>query len=555
MSLSSLPTPVELGFPSKFAQWYDDQIVAIDRTVFNSRRFTALNNPTGGGKSAIGMAIALLHPKVTRALYLTSTKGLQDQLITDFHGLGLIDVRGARNYPCEAVLPGAILDRYRGGRFTSNCDEGPCHSGVRCRYAPQRDLPGIRPDCTYYGAVYDARNANLVSSNYAMYFAQSEFAEGLGKFDLLILDEAHNAVNELETFLTLDITKDDVKARWIGGDSLSVWKEWATWYCQQLGSRIEELDHCPPANADEAQERRRMKISHRKIQRLSEIVPLDWVMETVSEYHVRFAPLRIGRYAEDVLFRGIPHVLLMSATLTRKTTQLLGIPAKDLELWESPNRFPVKQRPIICINTSPGVKVDARMSDNTKYMWMRRIDRLVDPRRALSWKGIAHTVSYVRMRELYLASDHRDIMIVHDPQHLLPSGPYVFTALADAVQCYKSLPGPLVLVSPSLIAGYNFPYDECRYQIIGKVPIPDTRGAIMQARVGVDEELSGYIAMEKLVQTSGRGVRILPDDWCETFIVDDHFATWFLKKYCKHAPKWFLDAIEHVDHFPPPLFT
>src|SRR5712671_925206 len=74
-----LPSPTELGFPAKFKSWYGEQVEAIDRCVFNDRRFTALAMPTGAGKSPVGVATALLHPEVKRAIYLTSTKGLQDQ--------------------------------------------------------------------------------------------------------------------------------------------------------------------------------------------------------------------------------------------------------------------------------------------------------------------------------------------------------------------------------------------------------------------------------------------------------------------------------------------
>lgn len=542
--ISTLPAPSDLGFPPKFKAWYPDQIRAIDMTISNPKRFTALAMPTGSGKSVTGIAAALLHQGVKRALYLTSTKGLQDQLASDFQPLGLTDLRGARNYPCDAIQPGGHLDRYRRSRFTSGCDEGPCHSGVRCRFAPQRDTPFIRPDCQYYGAVWDARRATLVSSNYAMYFAAEEYSEGLGQFDCLILDEAHDADKELETFLAIELTIEDarlVNSKWLKGDSLKDWKDWASHHRGPLADRLEVLEAQPPADHEGAIERRKLKTLLGKLERLAEIAPLDWVMDAEHESQAKFAPIKVSKYAESTLFRKIPHVLLMSATMTRKTLQLLGIAQDDVEFWECPSRFPIERRPVINVNTTPAVRVNIHMTNDDKYMWLRRIDRIIDVRRELGWKGIIHTVSYQRMRELVGKSDHRDIMIVHDS-----------AGTREAIRQFKANPGPALLVSPSIVTGYDFPHDECRYQIIGKVPIPDMRGPIMKIRGELDREYAGYLAMQKLVQASGRGMRG-PDDWCETFIVDDVFADYFWKYNRKHAPKWFGDAIEYVDTFPAPL--
>lgn len=545
LTAPALPNPVDLGFPAKFASWYNDQLVAIDKAVLTKKRFTALAMPTGSGKSVVGVAVALLHPKVTRAIYLTSTKGLQDQLSTDFQELGLTDVRGQRNYPCRALEPGGELSRYRrgSGKWVPGCDEGPCHAAVRCSLAPQRDHPSIRPGCGYYGALFDARKAGLVSTNYAMYLTGEEYAEGLGDVDLLILDEAHDADKELEAFLTLEITDDDAKAigsKLLKTDELKTWREWAQHHHGPLAAQVEYREQTPPRDPEGAHDLKVLKRVLGKITRLTEIEPVDWVLDN-DGLRARIAPLRVSRYAEQYLFRHVPHILLLSATMTRKTTQLLGIQPEDLQFWECPSRFDVARRPVISINTTPAVRVDFRMHDTTKHMWMRRIDRLIEPRRALGRKGIIHTVSYQRMKELLASSDHRDMMIVHDTGNT-----------REMVKLFKSIRGPKILVSPSIVTGYDFPDAECRYQILGKVPQIHVDDPIMKARKDIDPEYAGYLTMQKIVQACGRGMRG-PRDWCETFICDDHFADWFWNKYRKHAPKWFAEAIEYWESFPEPM--
>jgi Rad3-related DNA helicase len=284
---------------------------------------------------------------------------------------------------------------------------------------------------------------------------------------MLILDEAHDADKELEGFLTLEVTLEDcqyVQSKFLKSANLQTWKDWAFHHHRSLNSQLERLEQIPPQDAEGAAERRRIKNVLTKLKRLSMIEPLDWILDDDGKHVAKFAPMKVSRYAEAHLFRSIPHVLLMSATMTRKTTQLLGIDPDALSFWECPSRFDVARRPIISVNTAPAIRVSHRMSEDDKYMWMRRIDRLIDTRIPLGWKGIIHTVSYLRMKELLASSTHRDIMIVHDKG-----------GTREAIRIFKEAQDCRILVSPSVITGYDFPHDECRWQIVGKVPLPDMR--------------------------------------------------------------------------------
>lgn len=549
-----LPTPVEMGFPEKFAAYYPDQLEAIDRIVGNARRFTALAMPTGSGKSLTGVTAAMLHPDVTRAVYLTSTKGLQDQGARDFASIGLIDLRGARNYPCIAVNPGARLSRFRRhGQSYVGCDEGPCHSGVWCPKAPDPKQPHIRPDCTYYGLVHDARRASLVMTNYAMYLASEEYAQGLGTIDLLVLDEAHDSVSELETFLTIELSSDDAKyvgSKFPKGATLQNWKDWANHFRGPLAAKLEALDMMPPHDIEGMRDRRKLKAVYHKLERLGEIEPMKWAVEE-DGLSATFCPIRVAAYAEPYLFRGVKHVVFMSATLTHKTLGDLGLSRDQYAFWEAPSRFPIEHRPVISVETTPPVRVNHRMDEDQKFFWMRRIDRIIEPRQRLGWKGILHTVSYERMRDLHRRSEFKHLMVIHDPKGHV-HGETVFHSLSQAIAFFKDASQPYILVSPSIVTGYDFPDDDCRYQIIAKVPIPDMRGPIMKARGEIDKEYAGYLAMQKLVQACGRPVRG-PLDWAETFIVDDTFGDYFYRFNRKHAPRWFQDAVERVDYLPDPL--
>lgn len=538
-----LPPPTDLGFPPKFHDWREEQLMGIEKILDNPKRFTGPVMPTGSGKGLTYVAAALLHSAVKRVLFLTSTKGLQDQNQKDFSSMGLIDIRGQRNYPCHAVEPEGELEHLsRGSHLTwHGCDEGPCHAGVHCSLAPDRSLPHIRPKCTYYGAVWEARKKELVQSNYAYHMASTIYGQGLGTFDMLVLDEAHEAMKELENFLTFPLTREDalqIKSTLPLSDELLDWRQWAR---AHLGHAQDAVVGWRVTSHEDLRAFKRLKGITTRLERLSTLDPDEWVLERDDKGNrVVLSPIKVARYAEEYLFQGIPHLVLTSATLTAKTFGLLGVEPKDYLLWECPSRFPPTRRPVIHVATYPPVRVDHHMLEGHHTLWRIRIDNLIRPRIVLGRKGIIHTVSYKRMKFLLQHSEFRRQMIAHDSDHT-----------RSAVEKFKSAPPGAILVSPSVTTGWDFPDTDCRYQIIGKVPFPDTRGAIMTVRKEQDPEFIPYLVVQMLEQAAGRGMRSMAD-WCETLIVDDNIE-WFMKKYRHLFLRWYLDAYRVSTSVPKPL--
>lgn len=116
------------------------------------------------------------------------------------------------------------------------------------------------------------------------------------------------------------------------------------------------------------------------------------------------------------------------------------------------------------------------------------------------------------------------------------------------VEKFKESTEPKVLVSPSLVTGWDFPYDECRWQIIAKIPFPDGRSEVMQARQRIDPDYGMYLAVQSLVQACGRGMRA-PDDFSEVYVIDNHWE-WFVSKYKGMFQNWFLQAVKRVTLIP-----
>jgi Rad3-related DNA helicase len=118
------------------------------------------------------------------------------------------------------------------------------------------------------------------------------------------------------------------------------------------------------------------------------------------------------------------------------------------------------------------------------------------------------------------------------------------------VEAFKRTPNA-ILVSPSVHTGHDFLGDLARYQIIVKVPYPDTRFGLAAARAAEDEDWARRQAATTLVQMSGRIVRG-PGDWGETLVIDDNI----LDLYTRHKylfPQWFRSAFRSQVEIPEPL--
>ena len=510
-------SPQDLEMPPKFRTWRPYQAHAIESAYDAQARHCGMALPTGSGKSLIYMALSRL---VGRAVVLTSTKTLQDQLMRDFGSMGLVDVRGRANYHC-------LLDS------EMTCDDG---SDIGChhRFSPQH----VAPSCPYALALKRAQNSRLVVTNYSYWVLQNEYGEGLGSFDLLVLDEAHAAMDELCNALRIEITALEVyrllRTRLPAPeDSVSAWRSFARVFLPISEAKVEELkQEIASGGEEDVREYRRWKRLKGKLSRLASVEqPGQWVVEPGSQRHA-IVPLWPAPFTKDHLFMDIPHVVLVSATLTKKTMALLGIPPKDSLFSSYPSVFKPSRYPLIHV---PTVRVNYRWSPDDEAQWIAQIDRIIAGRR--DRKGILHSVSYERASRIAELSQWSGLMLLHDAK-----------GAATAVQEFKASVDPLALVSPSVSTGHDFPGRECEYQVLVKVPWPDCRTPLMAARVEEDPSYRSHIMCQALVQSCGRGMRA-EDDRCENFVVDDYIR--LVLGSCRDLlPGWFRRLYRRVEEIP-----
>lgn len=519
-------SPRDLGLP--LDRWRPRQYDAVWDIVQADPRTVGLVAPTGFGKSPVYVGAALMAGY--RTAFLTATKGLQDQLTDPVRGLvdaGLLDIRGRNNYVC--LLDQG--DRHRWAKRTHPLmvDEGICNFGAPC------DLKA--DGCTYFDTYRLALKSQLVVTNYSYWLASHAYGDGLGRFDLIVCDEAHSAADQLGDFLSVSLQWREMGDYGIEDPPADAdsWADWAAPHAIALTKQAQDMEEGLGFYTARTQLR---EIKHVKelARRMLAIADMqgEWVLDK-TDRGFRWDPVWARPYAEEYLFRRIPHVLLVSATIRPKTLGILGLDGRPSSFLEYPSSFPVPRRPIYVL---PSVRLNNTSSPYHLQQWVRTIDGILGSR--LDRKGYIDTHSYQRRDYLVANSKHRHRMVVHSRDNT-----------AAVVEKFKSDPTPgRFLVSPSCGTGYDFPYKECEFVIISKVPYPNLGSKVVEARRKGDKDYMAYEAAQKIVQISGRGMRAA-DDRCEIFIVDENVKNIF-RTHRNFFPRWWLDAVRFVKETPPP---
>ena len=225
------PGDVDKHFP--FSSYRDGQKEAIDYAIdaFNSgKEIVIIEAPTGAGKSGVGWT---LMDMVDRAYYLTVTKLLQDQLVTEF-GEQIIELKGRASYPCTwwdrygpKLVAKKAMSKQRLAAITAsepNCAEGFCrtdcptseqmtaHKCKRCfpTSSDPNDKKGgslrVLPDgmqysaCPYYEQVYKAIAGRKVVMNFSSFLFQTGMTNRFDQpRDLMVIDECFHPHTMIDT--------------------------------------------------------------------------------------------------------------------------------------------------------------------------------------------------------------------------------------------------------------------------------------------------------------------------------------------------------------------
>lgn len=532
-------TPEDLGLPYK--SWHPGQWETITALACSDKRIVFLEAPTGSGKSGIVKALSRLLG--LKMIALTGTLQLQDQYE---QSLGIPTARGRANFACQ-------LEPW------NHAGAAVCTVGASCPhktytrhlfYPPEDHKTGCVPcddardvPCQYYWQSYAAERAPEVVLNYAYWLSLANFTGRFREPGLLVLDEAHTLDDHIRSFATVRISRRAVNrlglpVPYMGVTDVKGWFEWGESIRDRLDREYRGILSGrlgPPTDPADTSRRGDVLTICRALDMLLCQPPESWIGERDEKTGTTtFKPIWVSGLTRLLVTRHIgERAIFMSGTILDAEffAENLGIPLSEVDFIRVNSTFPAANRPV---HYEPIGKVNTRDDDKLGEV-VARIDQIID--RHPGKKGIIHTVSHKLAGVIIRESKHTRRMIGHVRENK-----------AAQLDLYKKSPDG-IWVSPSSGTGVDLPYDDCRWQIVAKLPFPDMgdkqiRQAMKEGPDGVPLPSAtrwyNWATACTFMQMVGRGMRA-PDDSCVTYLIDGNWG-WFRHYFNSVAPGWFLKA-------------
>jgi ATP-dependent DNA helicase DinG len=557
----------------------------IDTALASGYRPIILEAPTGFGKSAVAITVALT---LGTSYICTSTKDLQTQYSRDFPFLKV--AKGKNNFICPVKEDFIKNGTYKCGLdsnntkccFHTSAAYGPCinnqsfrHDGCKYRTSEQdyrvnnrgtRDEEVFIDDDTinYYRnkysqwshpenlkkelrvwrrcGYYDQLNIALVSSqailNYPIFLAYLTNRKGLPARSLLVLDEAHRLEEEIVKFTEISISKRRWK-RYIpnleivnyGFDDVEGWIDFLIDLERQMLDLTEDISEELAAEAKTDAEKLKQTIDNILSNRER------WIVSEIKEENdevtnVKLKPLDVTPFCKHV-FGLCDKILMMSATILDKDAfcTSLGLAPEEVKFIQVASDFPLQNRPICPLNIAY-LNSDSLKLQDVQIKIASAIDNLMTLHR--NEKGIIHTTSYKQLDFI------KQNISQENKRRLLETNSEIQRdeVIAEHVNSTK----PTVLISPSLYTGLDLKDHLSRFQIIVKVPYPDLGDRWINEKRKKNRQWYIWQTALRLVQGYGRSIRS-KDDWAKTYVLDSVFEN-FVTRNKNILPDWFTQAVQ-----------
>ena len=499
----------------------------------------AIEGPTGIGKSAINYTLGMMSGD---AFYTTPQKSLRNQLAND-EALqnGMHALRGRRDYTC--------------GETGKNCSDCPVNTrnDKSCK-----DMPA----CTYWnnkmksiGSPIAALTfAYLIVDKYLPPMAEDGSPISFTNRDLLIVDEGHTLENQVASLFAgfkvspwsvpVDVygnTGNKIKRRARRGDIKK--------YEQVRGEVSSVADRARrfvEVHSDDEREETQKKVEKcesflQKFKYMKEEISegRHWVVDIEDVNHpdhngktktINLKPVKVDRFLQKFVWSRSDKVILSTATMPyRQNPQewfdRLGLEGKT-KVIRKPMPFPKENR---LIHT--GTIIDKFSGGGDDENWNKIVDKVYElAEKHDGEKGLIHTASYARAEKLVDS---------------LPSGMAMVDERGvdsdEMVEKWQNS-NKQILCSPSMTEGVDLKYDKCRWQVMLKIPYPnshhDSRVAYMLNEL---KDWNWYYTTTGLevIQSIGRAVRA-KDDEANYYVLDESFKDIISKT---NPPKWVVEAL------------
>lgn len=510
--------------------------------IEDNRRFVIADLGTGIGKSAIGITVAryleantLAPPNVQKgAWFLTTQKILQEQYCNDFGGDSgtMREIKSATNYGC------------------AHFKKVSCAEGMQMLKAADKTSKFFKScmfNCVYKKARKDFLESPESVTNFSYALTAANYGDKIGRRNLLVIDESHNAENELSRFIEITVTDriaGGLGLEWPEVSTAAQAMKWLrdTYQIEVARVAIEMTRDVEEFKGLEGHEKEYADLSKRcdalrshsdkLITFLQVYTPDNWVFEQLppiarSGGKITFKPIDVAPFAEQTLFRLGEKVLMMSATIINSTTfaESLGISPDQCTSITRESPFPVENRPIMVF---PIGNMSSAYIDETLPKMVEAIREILKEHK--TQKGIVHCHSF-RVANYLKKNLRSSRLIFHDSSDR-----------EEALQRHLTAKEPTVLVTPSMSEGIDLRDDLARFQVLVKVPYPSLGDKLVKKRMNRWSWWYPMQTIKTIVQSVGRGVRS-ETDHAVTYILDADWSR-FYGKHRALFPAGFRAAVQ-----------
>jgi Rad3-related DNA helicase len=452
---------------------------------WNDASVFVVNLPVASGKSAIAISISKWQGK---ASIITPTKLLVDQYTNEYPSLQVL--RAKADYFCE-FFKCSLSKRPQGKGIPKLCPKTTMCSG-----------------CDQYRM--DLRKSRVMPyllSNYYIYLAHTLYR------DTLIIDEAHQLIPMLQKMSSKKLWQDKYNyPHWIQNR-------------QDMISWVQDKRNTWNVSGD---------LNYHKFkEELLSDRPKFLFRRTDERYRgedkncLTMTPLDIRDEPPFMWPSQVKKIVLMSATLSRKDIEQLGISDKKIIYIEADSPINSDRRPVSIPSEAQNMSLRNQAENLPKLA--EYIQKIATEHS--EEKGLIH-VTYGLAEKLkpYLQEDSR--FLVHNKNNK-----------TNVYNKFRESDKPLVLLASGMYEGIDLPYDAGRWQIIAKIPWPSLGDPAIKFMCNEDPEYYNWECLKTVLQGCGRICRTL-DDYGITYVYDSTFKRLY-KDSLKSGfiPKWFANSV------------
>lgn len=485
--------------------------------------------PTGSGKSSC--AAALGHKQ--KVLVVVHTLALLTQYEQNY---GFSVVRGRQEYPC-ILLEKVNVWRHKYRRLPTAAD---CHFS-------KMDMCSVSDKCPYLLAKHKALREDRAACTYR-YVGVSDMMKL--RSGHLVLDEAHDAVEELIRFNKFEISHNVIEQYDLPafpyyefgedneGDVLSPLHKYRIldWLdkCLKIFAQYYEQD---PKSC------RAQNLYHRYNRMMESLYTIEWFLRIYDDKAVMMA-LDATEIAEQI-FRHKNTKLLMSATIGDPAPLAKALGIDEYQFFTFPHPIPVPFRQIHDIGVP---RMTKRNLDNNPHYYWKQVDAIIQwvRRFPFSWRGAILTTSYYKIERL---SKLIERFMPERRYYVQGAGQKV----GDVVHQFTTNPRPgdvMIGTIQGMGTGLDLYGSLARWIVIAGVPHPNPLDRYEKAR---REQFGGiayqnWVTYNSVPQACGRvsrGETTEAGGWLPNFAaLADGGAT--TKRAYNYYPDWFSDAIQRI---------